>query len=178
MGGRISMTTPTALVDTRPLARWQTAIRTGFIVVGATIVVLVAAAGALGMHSGAALGPTEIQVGVAGVLLLLAGVFGWPARLLAEVILKARDSGAVALAPLRPRDRLKLAAIVALALVFRVWMVGAYWPSNQIPMGMALWDAEMGRNLLHGRGWRRENGPRDRGDRLDGRSPGFSARRR
>jgi hypothetical protein len=49
--------------------------------------------------------------------------------------------------------RWQLAAIVAIALTFRLVMAGVYWPSNQMVMGMALWDAEMARNLLQGRGW-------------------------
>src|SRR5437016_3455034 len=95
---------------------------------GGSAIALVAAARPLGMHGGARLGPTEIQIALAGALLLAAGIARQPAIWLANLLARAHDAAQVKVVPLAARDRRRLGGIVLAALVFRVWMVGAYWP--------------------------------------------------
>lgn len=108
---------------------------------------------ALRLHRGASLGPTQLQIGVIGLLVLIAGLVRRPSQILAGALSRARQAGPVGLRPTTPRQKTSLAACVLLALVFRIAMVGVYWPTHQIVSGMVLWDAEMARNLLKGRGW-------------------------
>ena len=132
--------------------RFQPRIRAALFVGGTLLVGLVLASSVLG-HRAAGLGPAQRQVLGLGVLLAIGGF--WPAvpRLVAAILARAGARGAVTPEAMTPARRWQLAAIVALALTFRLVMAGAYWPSNQMVMGMALWDAEMARNLLQGRGW-------------------------
>jgi hypothetical protein len=51
------------------------------------------------------------------------------------------------------RHRRVLVGIVVLAVAFRALIITSYWPTNHLVMGMTLWDAEMARNLIAGRGW-------------------------
>lgn len=127
--------------------RWRVILRSTWSAGGVAILLLV-----LGARRGE-VGPAEIQMTAAGVLLLVAGLLRAPARWAAEWLIRARVRGGVTLQPLSRADRVTLGGILFIALSFRVWMVGAYWPANQLPMGMSLWDAEMARNLLEGRGW-------------------------
>ena len=133
-------------------ARW---IRAAMLAGGVLLVVLVAAAALAAIRGGRTPGLAQIQVGVAGLLLVAAGLGRGPSRVVAGVLARARDRGPVHLVPLTSRGRAAIGAIVLLALTFRIAMVATYWPrpANQIVMGMALWDAEMARNLLEGRGW-------------------------
>jgi hypothetical protein len=133
--------------------RWITAVRVALLASGGLIIALVLAATTLGMHHGAAFGPTQLQVGAAGGVLVVLGLLRAPARVIARLLDRARRSGAVQVVPLTPTGRATLTAAVALAFVLRVWMAATYWPTNQMVMGMTLWDAEMARNLLQGRGW-------------------------
>ena len=144
-------TTPSA---TRALV-WTRRVRITMIGVGVSALLMALAAAALAMRSGRAVGPLQLQMGMAAVALIVGGVMRAPARIIAAVLAGAPHRGPVRIVPLTARGRAGLATIVLLALAFRVAMVAAYWPQpeNQIVMGMTLWDAEMGRNLLEGRGW-------------------------
>jgi hypothetical protein len=128
-------------------------IRLTLVVSGTLIILITAGAGRLGMRTGAGLGPTRVQVGAAGLLLLIAGALRKPSRFLAGVIQRARTAGPVVFEPLTRRQRLQLCAVIVTAFTFRVWMIAAYFPTAQLTMGMSLEDAEMARNLLLGRGW-------------------------
>jgi hypothetical protein len=130
-----------------------TAIRMTLLASGAAVVTLVVSAGLLGAHQGAGLGPAQWQVAIAGALLFAAGLFAAPARRIDAVLSAAASNPRADLEPVLPRHRAQLLAIVAIALVFRGVMIRDYWPSQQIVSGMTLWDAEMARNLLAGRGW-------------------------
>ena len=131
---------------------WTRAVRTALIGSGfaATLAALVALSRSAGRP-----GPLQLQMVVGGVLLVIAGRLRGPSRAIASLMAGACDRGPVAVTTLTRRGRLALLAIVLVALGFRIGMVTAYWsqPANQILMGMSLWDAEMGRNLLNGRGW-------------------------
>ena len=130
--------------------RW---LRAAFLVSGLLIVALVAGAGLIGMHAGQSMGPAQRQVAILGALLLAAGFVAAPSRFLAGVLDRAQVARAPQIRPLARRTRWQLAAIVLLALVVRGVMIRSYWPANQMVSGMTLWDAEMARNLLQGRGW-------------------------
>ena len=59
-------------------------------------------------------------------------------------------------ASLKPLTKLTvacLAVIFAVAVGFRLWLLHAYRPGAPWVAGLTLADAEMGRNLLAGRGW-------------------------
>lgn len=144
------MTTTAAPRD--PAERFRPRVRVALLAGGALLVGLVLVSSALAHRSGG-LGPAQRQVLVLGVLVLVAGVLPWPPRAIAAVLARAAVRRATALDPITPSRRWQLAGVVALALAFRLVMAGVYWPSNQMVMGMALWDAEMARNLLQGRGW-------------------------
>jgi hypothetical protein len=143
-------TSPTS----RPLAdRARPVIRAALIAGGALVVVLVLAAGLLGVHEGGGLGPAQRQVAVIGALLFVAGLFRSPSRWIADVVAAAAAPSRDELEPVTASRRWQLVAIVALALTFRGVMIQAYWPQHEMLSGMTLWDAEMARNLLQGRGW-------------------------
>lgn len=129
------------------------AVRVCLIVCGAAVTLLALVAVALRVRSGASVGPTQWQIGLVGLAVLIAGVLRRPARALAGVLARARTAAPVEMLPVTRRQRTGLAAIVLLALVFRLAMISVYWPSHQIVTGMVLWDAEMARNLIQGRGW-------------------------
>jgi hypothetical protein len=133
--------------------RWITAVRIALLAGGGLVIVLVLAAATLGMHRAPTFGPTQLQVGGAGVVLVVLGLFRAPARIMARLLDRAGRSGTVQVVPLTRTGRATLTATVALAFVLRLWMAATYWPSNHMVMGMTLWDAEMARNLLQGRGW-------------------------
>jgi hypothetical protein len=145
------VTAPEMTVDLP--TRWATAVRVALLAAGGLVIVLVLAAAPLGLHQGRTFGPTQIQVGAAGAVLLVLGALRAPARFIARLLDRARRSGAVQVVPLTRTGRARLIAVVALAFVLRLWMAATYWPSHQMVMGMTLWDAEMARNLLQGRGW-------------------------
>jgi hypothetical protein len=130
-----------------------TAIRVALLTTGALIAVLVLSAGLLGAHEGTGLGPAQLQVVIAGALLFAAGLFAAPAQRIADVLSAASSNPRGDLEPVRASHRWQLVAIVAIALTFRGVMIRAYWPQQQLVSGMTLWDAEMARNLLAGRGW-------------------------
>jgi len=139
-------------VRTRAGTGW---IRAALIAGGVLAVLMVLAAAIAARRDGRSPGPAQLQVGTAGLLLIVAGLLRGPAHVVAALFDSARNRGDVTLTPVDRRGQAGLAAIVLLALAFRVGMVATYWPSpsNQIVMGMALWDADMARNLLQGRGW-------------------------
>jgi multidrug transporter EmrE-like cation transporter len=142
------------IVAVRPLVdRVQPVIRALLLVCGFLVVIVVLGGGLIGAHQGAGLGPAQRQVGVLGTLLFLAGLFPAPSRRVAELLTAETRRSGDDLKPVTVRCRWQLVAIVALALTFRGVMIRTYWPENQMISGMTLWDAEMARNLLHGRGW-------------------------
>jgi hypothetical protein len=143
----------TTATTARRSGRVERRIRVALIVFGALIVALVAGARLTGMHAGESMGPAQRQVAILGALLLAAGLVPAPSRFIAGVLDRACLAPAPRLAPLTARVRWQLAAIVLLALFVRGVMVRGYWPANQMTSGMTLWDAEMARNLLQGRGW-------------------------
>jgi hypothetical protein len=130
-------------------------IRAALLLCGVSLLLLVIVAAAFAIRDGRTPGPAQVQVGITGLLLVVAGILRSPSQRVAGMMARARDRSPVDLVPMTPRGRAALAAIVLLALMFRITMVATYWPrpANQIVMGMALWDAEMARNLLQGRGW-------------------------
>lgn len=134
---------------------WTRRVRTALLAVGVAALLLGLVAAVLAVRSGRAPGPLQLQMAAAGLVLVVAGFLRAPARIIAGVLTGAPHRGPVVVSPLTDRGRAALAAIVLLALAFRVGMAATYWsqPPNQIVMGMTLWDAEMGRNLLAGRGW-------------------------
>lgn len=145
--------------STRALAeRFRPRIRVVLVASGALLAGLVLGSSVLA-HRSDGLGPAQRQVLGLGVLGMMAGLIPAVPRLIATVLAGAATRRARSLDPLDPLDtvtpsrRWQLAGVVALALTFRLVMAGVYWPSNQMVMGMALWDAEMARNLLQGRGW-------------------------
>jgi hypothetical protein len=146
--------TPTTAAEVRIVA-WTRLVRAALLGGGGVAVLAALAAAALAVRSGRAPGPLQVQLGAVGLLLVIAGWLRRPSRVVGTLLAAARDRGPIAVIPLTRRDRVGLAGIVLLALAFRVGMLAAYWPqpANQIVMGMTLWDAEMGRNLLRGRGW-------------------------
>jgi hypothetical protein len=131
-------------------ARWSLASAGGLVVAGTL-------ARVMALDRAAGFGPAQLQAALVGGVLFVGSLVETPGRALAGALWRARRMRslppAIAAPAIRRSIRWRLAGIVMVALVFRVWMVGAYWPSNQITMGMALWDAEMARNLLHGDGW-------------------------
>ena len=132
--------------------RFRPRVRLALLAAGALLAGLVLVSSALA-HRADGLGPAQRQVLALGVLVLVSGIVPWPARAVAAVLARAATRRAEPLNPIAPSRRWQLAGILALALAFRLVMAGVYWPSNQMVMGMALWDAEMARNLLQGRGW-------------------------
>lgn len=145
---------PVAAADVRARG-WTRGVRAALIAGGVLAVLMVLAAALAARREGRVPGPAQLQVGAAGLLFIFAGLLRGPSHVLASLFDSARGRGDVMLTPVDRRGRAGLAAIVLLALAFRVGMVATYWqsPSNQIVMGMALWDADMARNLLRGRGW-------------------------
>ena len=133
--------------------RVERRLRAAFLVSGLLIVALVAGARLVGMHAGGSMGPAQRQVALLGALLLAAGFVAAPSRFLAGVLDRAQAAREPRIRPLARRTRWQLAAIVLLALFVRGVMIRSYWPANQMTSGMTLWDAEMARNLLQGRGW-------------------------
>jgi len=117
---------------------------------GATVLALVGSSA--GTPAGGGLGPAQFQVLCLGVLLAVGGLLPWPARRVSQVLEWAGRRHPRLAAPVT-RYRGPLLAIVVVAVAFRLLIVTAYWPSNQLVMGMSLWDAEMARNLIEGRGW-------------------------
>lgn len=146
--------THTTPAETR-VAAWTRWVRAALLGGGVVAALVAMVAAALAMRAGRAPGPLQLQMAAGGLLLVVAGFLRGPSRVIATVLAGARDRGPIAVTPLTRRGRVALAGIVLLALAFRVGMVKAYWsqPANQIVMGMTLWDAEMARNLLQGRGW-------------------------
>jgi hypothetical protein len=139
--------------DRRDLAaRFQPRIRVALIVGGALLASLVLVSNTVS-HRAGGMGPAQRQVLALGVLGIVVGLIPAVPRMVGMVLARAATRQDQALEPVTPSRRWRLAAIVALALAFRLVMAGVYWPSNQMVMGMALWDAEMARNLLQGRGW-------------------------
>jgi hypothetical protein len=128
-------------------------IRALLVGLGAVVVVLAIAAVSWRIARGGVVGPTQLELLLAGVVLLALGVAPAPSRALAHAVTDARRRAPVVVRPTTSRQRVALAAIVAAACAFRLVMIGAYWPTHQIVSGMPLWDAEMARNLLQGRGW-------------------------
>ena len=124
-----------------------TLLATGFVLAAATAGPA-AASGRLG-----SIGPTERDVAWLGAVLLVLGVIPAVSRFIATLLAGARALADSPVQPLTVRTRLQLVAIVAIALMFRGVMIREYWPENQMASGMTLWDAEMARNLLNGRGW-------------------------
>jgi hypothetical protein len=138
--------------DVRALAvRFQPRVRIALFAGGALLVGLVLASRVA--HGADGMGPAQRQVLVLGALVIVAGFIPAVSRMIGVVLARAATRQDAALDPVTPSRRWWLAAIVALALAFRLVMAGVYWPSNQMVQGMALWDAEMARNLLQGRGW-------------------------
>ncbi|MBI3402950.1 MAG: hypothetical protein HY048_16165 [Acidobacteria bacterium] len=135
-----------------PAARFQPRVRAALMIGGALLACLVLASNVLA-HRAGGMGPAQRQVLVLGVLGIVAGLIPAVSRMMAAVLARAATRQPPALEPVTVARRWQLAGIVALALAFRLVMAGVYWPSNQMVMGMALWDAEMARNLLQGRGW-------------------------
>jgi hypothetical protein len=134
-------------------AKAQPLIRAALVAGGGLVLLVVLGAGFLGAHEGGGLGPAQRQVAALAALLCLAGLFRAPSKRIAGVLEAAAARSGDALQPVTRGQRLQLVAIVALALTFRGVMIRSYWPQNQIVSGMTLWDAEMARNLLAGRGW-------------------------
>jgi len=132
--------------------RFQPRIRLALLAGGALLAGLVLVS-SLRAHRSDGMGPAQRQVLMLGALGMLAGLIPAVPRRIAGVLARAATRRSRTLEPVTPSRRWQLAGIVALALAFRLLMAGVYWPSNQMVMGMALWDAEMARNLLQGRGW-------------------------
>jgi len=134
---------------------WTRRVRAALLVGGMVAMLAGVAAIALALRAGRAPGPLQIQMAAGGLLLVVAGLVQRPSRIVGTLLATAPDRGPIVIMPLARRGRSALAGIVLLALAFRVGMAATYWtqPPNQIVMGMSLWDAEMARNLLEGRGW-------------------------
>jgi len=131
----------------------RSSLRAAFLGAGVLIVAGVFGARFVGMHAGEAMGPAQRQLAVIGVLMIVAGVFAAPSAFLAAAIDRAGAQDEPRVRPLSARAIAILAVIVLIGLSFRGVMIRSYWPANQMVSGMTLWDAEMARNLLHGRGW-------------------------
>ncbi|MBI3491824.1 MAG: glycosyltransferase family 39 protein [Acidobacteria bacterium] len=138
---------PRALAD-----RFRPRIRLALLAGGALLVGLVLASSILARKAGG-LGPAERQVLILGVLAVVAGLIPALPRFVADVLARTTRRPAAALQPISARRASQLAAIVLVALAFRGAMIRIYWPENQFINGMSLWDADMARNLLQGRGW-------------------------
>ena len=135
-------------------AAWARRVRLALGAGGFVVLAVAVGAGLLGMQSEQSLGPLQIQVGALGALLVLAALVPAPSRAIAATLARAGDRrGPAAITALSRRSRLGLAAIVGVACVFRIWLAVSYVPPVQMAMGMTLWDAEMARNLMSGRGW-------------------------
>ena len=149
------MTLTRATGVTTPADVWCSRVRAALLGGGAAALLLATAVVAMAMRAGRAPGPLQLQMAGAGLALLAAGMLRAPARVIGGALSAAQHRGPVDTTPLTARGRAGLAVIALLALIFRVGMAETYWrqPANQIVMGMTLWDAEMGRNLLAGRGW-------------------------
>lgn len=150
------------------LDRLARLVRKWLIGVGGLVSVIALSTLALRYRAGAALGPTQVQIGLFGGLTLLSGLFHAPAYAIAAAIARARERRPVELRPVSPRQRAVLTAATLVALIFRVVMVSAYWPDHHVVSGMPLWDAEMARNLLAGRGWSVNWAFVERMDRVEG----------
>lgn len=127
--------------------------RAGLVAAGAAVTLLALMAIALRIRASGEVGPTLIEIGLAGLGIVALGLWRRPARVLADAVARARAAGPVQWRPITRRQGTALAAIVLLAFGFRLTMVSVYWPTHQIVSGMPLWDAEMARNLLLGRGF-------------------------
>jgi hypothetical protein len=131
--------------------RFRPRLRAALLACGALLAGLVLAWHAVSPRDG--FGPAQREVLTLAVMGIIAGLLPVVPRVLADVFARAATRRG------RPREavtrarRWQLAGVVALALAFRLVMAGVYWPSHQMVMGMTLWDAEMARNLLQGRGW-------------------------
>lgn len=135
------------------MTKSQPLIRAALLAGGGLGVAVVLGAGFVGAHQGDGLGPAQRQVATLAALLFVAGLFRGPSAYVARLLDAAAARSGERLQPITARQRWQLVAIVALALTFRGVMIRSYWPQNQIVSGMTLWDAEMARNLLAGRGW-------------------------
>ncbi|MCC7418308.1 MAG: glycosyltransferase family 39 protein [Acidobacteria bacterium] len=146
--------------------RWAPRVRGLLAAAGAALPALALGAGPLGLQTSAPLGPLQIQVAALGLALMALAIANAPARAICEALQRARDGrGTSALAPPATGTRLRLAAIVLAAFALRGWLAVTYVPPVQMAMGMTLWDAEMARNLLAGRGFALNRAFVDRMDR-------------
>ena len=147
------MTAATHEIDPVLVERWADRVRLALLAGGA-LALIASGAAAFGMHQDPSIGPAQLQVGIFGLLLLLAGIARAPSREIGRLLVRARERQTPpALIPLTRRSRLGLTSVVLFAFIFRLWMALTYAPTNQMAMGMTLGDAEMARNLLAGRGW-------------------------
>lgn len=153
-------------MNSSPTDRVARVVRAGLIGSGGTGTLLTLLALALRVHRGGPIGPTQLHIGAIAVAILIAGLLRAPARVLAQAFMRARAGAPVEIEPVTRRQRGLLASAVLVALVFRLVMISVYWPSHQIVTGMVLWDAEMARNLLKGRGWTLNWGFVERLDRV------------
>ncbi|HZR26889.1 MAG TPA: hypothetical protein VFA59_25060 [Vicinamibacterales bacterium] len=128
-------------------------LRIAFLVCGIVIAGGIFGARVIGLHADEAMGPAQRQLAGVGVLLIVLGAMTAPARFLAGAIERAGMQDEPRVRPLSALSRTALVVIVLIGLSFRAVMIRSYWPANEMVSGMTLWDAEMARNLLHGRGW-------------------------
>ncbi len=116
----------------------------------ALLIFLALAAGRLGIDPRPGFGRTRAVMLALGVVALFHGI--WLAVLRgAAARLKGRSF--VIPAVLRLRPPYVLALILVCAWSFRAVMLFGYVPMSPWVADMVLWDAEMGRNIRHGRGW-------------------------
>src|SRR5438105_451613 len=86
-------------------------VRAGLIACGGAGTLAAAAAIGWRLSRGGVAGPTQLDIGLVGAGLLIAGLLRSPARVMADAIERARAAGPVTLTPVTRRQRTALAAI-------------------------------------------------------------------